>query len=159
MKTPIEIVHITTPLSSQMFKRLIRQLKEARKEVAHLKAEAISDRVNMKELMYGYNNTLDLAMFATRNAQPLHRQLKNIYRQNRDFQSQNRKLKEELQHFQDEMAQRNLHVLVEAIIKIEKLATKESTAPVKKPATAKGKKHVVPNGSPPYPRRSVRLRK
>jgi phage shock protein A len=107
--------------------------------------------------MDGYNHTLDLARFAARKAQPLHRQLKNLYRQNKEFQSQNRRLKEELQHFQDEMAQRNLQVFVESSIEKEKPTAKESIDPVKKPATAKGKKHVVPKGSPPSPRRSVRL--
>ena len=157
MKNHVETVHITTPPSSQTFKRLIRQLKDARKEVAHLKAEAMSDRIKMKELMDGYNHTLYLARFAARRAQPLHRQLKNLYRKNRYFQSQNRKLKEELQLFQDEMAQRKLNVLVEAAIEKEKPTTKESIVPVKKPITAKGKRSVVPKGSPPSTRRSVRL--
>jgi hypothetical protein len=62
----------------------------------------------MKKLMDGYSQNLDLVRFATRKAQPLHRQLQNLYRKNRGFQSQNRKLKAELQHFQDEVAQRNL---------------------------------------------------
>jgi len=39
----------------------------------------MSDRVKMKELMYGYNHTLDIAMFAAIKAQPLHRYLKNLY--------------------------------------------------------------------------------
>jgi hypothetical protein len=85
IKNPVETVHITTPPSSQTFKRLIRQLRDARKEVAHLKEEAMSDRVKMKELMDGYNHTLDLAIFAARRAQPLHRQLKNLYRQKQRF--------------------------------------------------------------------------
>jgi hypothetical protein len=105
MKNLVETVHVTTPLEHQTFKRLIRQLRDARKEVAQLKAEAMSDRVNMKELMDGYNHTLDLERFAARKAQPLHRQLKNLYRQNIGFQSQNMKLKAELHHFQDEVAQ------------------------------------------------------
>jgi hypothetical protein len=119
----------------------------------------MSDRVNMKELMDGYSHTLNLAIFAARKAMSLHRQIKNLYRQNRDFPSQNRKLKEELQHFQDEMAQRNFHVLVEDVIEKENLAAKENIALVKKPITAKRKNHVVPKGSPPSPRRSVRLMK
>jgi hypothetical protein len=87
----------------------------------------------MKELMDGYKHTLDLARFAARKAQPLHRKLQNLYRQNRGFQSQNRKLKAELQHFQDEVAQRNLQVLVEASIEKETPAVKESTTPLKNP--------------------------
>jgi hypothetical protein len=159
MKNPVETVNITTPPSNQTFKRLIKQLREARKEVARLKSEGLSERIKMKELMDGYNHTLDLARFAARRAQPLHKQLKNLYRKNKDFQSQNRKLKAELQQFKDEMAQRNLNVLVEAAIEKEKPVVKKSTAPVKKPVTTKGKHVDVPKGSPPSTRRSVRLMK
>jgi hypothetical protein len=190
IKNLVETIHITTLPSSQTFKRLIMQLgdarkevthlkaeamydrvkmkelmdgyshlRDSRKEVAHLKAKAMYDRVKMKELMDGYSHTLDLARFAARKAQLFHRQLKNLYRQNKDFQSQNRKLKGELQLFQDEMAQRNLHVLVEYAIEKEKPTTKESIAPVRKPTTVKGKKPIVPKGSRPSIRRSVRLMK
>jgi hypothetical protein len=48
MKKPLETVHVTTPPGIQTFKILIRQLRDARKEVAQLKEEAMSDRVNMK---------------------------------------------------------------------------------------------------------------
>jgi hypothetical protein len=99
MKNLVETVHITTPPGSQTFKILIGQIRDARKEVAHLKADAMSDRVKMKEVMDGYNHTLDLERFVARKAQPLHRQLKNIYRQNRGFQSHNKKLKAELKFF------------------------------------------------------------
>jgi hypothetical protein len=85
MKNHVEAVHVTTPPGSQTFKRLIRQLRDTRKEEAHLKEEAMSDRVKMKELMDGYSHTLDLARFSSRKAQPLHRQLKNLYRKNKDF--------------------------------------------------------------------------
>jgi hypothetical protein len=107
-KKPAETMHVSTPPSDQTFKRLIKQLKESRKEVAKLKKEAMSKRFKMTELMDGYSHTLDLAIFATRRTQPLHRQLQNLYRQNIGFQAQNRNLKEELKHFQDEVAQRNL---------------------------------------------------
>jgi hypothetical protein len=36
-KKPIETVHVTTPLDSQTFKRLIGKLRDARKKVAQLK--------------------------------------------------------------------------------------------------------------------------
>jgi hypothetical protein len=85
MKKPIETVHVTTPPDSQTFKRLIKQPRDVRKEVARLREEAMSDRVKMKELMDGYNHTLNLARFAARKAQPFHRQLKNLYRKNRGF--------------------------------------------------------------------------
>jgi hypothetical protein len=125
--------------------------------VAQLKTEAMSDRVKMKELMDGYNHTLDLVRFTTRKAQPLQRQLQNLYIHNRGFQSENRKLKTELQHFQDEVAQRNLQVLVEAAIEKETSVVKESTTPLKKPVIVKKNKLVVPNGEPPSTRKSVRL--
>jgi hypothetical protein len=76
--------------------------------VAQLKTETMSNLVKMKELMDGYSHTLDLERFSTRKVNPLHRKLQNLYRQNKGFQSHNRKLKAELQHFQDEVAQRNL---------------------------------------------------
>jgi hypothetical protein len=42
MKNPIETVHVTTPPDSQTFKRLIRKIRDARKEVAQLKEKAMS---------------------------------------------------------------------------------------------------------------------
>ena len=80
MKRHVETIHVTTPPDIQTFKILIKQLRDARTEVAQLKAEAMSDRVNMKEIMDGYSHTLDLGRFAERKAQPLHRQLQNLYR-------------------------------------------------------------------------------
>jgi hypothetical protein len=50
------------------------------------------------------------------------------------------KLKEELKHFQDEVTQKNLQVLVEAAIEDEKIVAKESTTIWKKPTSAKKKK-------------------
>ena len=44
----IETVNINTPPRNQTFKRLIKQLRESRKEVTHLKSEALSERVKMK---------------------------------------------------------------------------------------------------------------
>jgi predicted RNase H-like nuclease (RuvC/YqgF family) len=117
----------------------------------------MSNIVKMKELMDGYSHTLDLERFAARKAQPLHTQLQNLYRQNRGFQSRNMKLKAELQHFQDDVAQKKLHVLVEASIEKETPIVKESIAPLKKPVIAKKKKSVVPNEDPPSTRKSVRL--
>jgi hypothetical protein len=84
-KKPIETMHVSTPPSGYTFKRLIRQLKESRKEVAKLKKEAMSNRAKIKKLMDGYDNTLDLEIFVARRAQSLDRQLQNLYRQNRGF--------------------------------------------------------------------------
>jgi len=164
-KKPIETVHFTTPPNNQTFKRLIRQLRDARKEVAQLKTEAMSDKEKMKELMDGNSHTLDLERFVERKAQSLYRYLQNLYRKNRGFQSQNRKLKAYLQHFRDEVAQRNLHVLVEAAIEKDTSTVKDSIAPIKKFVIAKKKKHIiankknsnVPNEYPPSTRKSVRL--
>jgi hypothetical protein len=156
-KNPIETVHATVPPDSQTYKRLIKQLRDARKEIARLKEEDKVHLAQMKELMDGYSYTLDLARFAARRAQPLHRQLKNIYRQNRGFQSQNRKLKAELKHFQDEVAQRNLQVLVEASIEDDKPTAKESTTTLKKPVNAKKKKSAMSIEDPLSTRKSVRL--
>jgi hypothetical protein len=77
---------------------------EARKEVAHLMEERLTERRKMKELMDMYSETLDLVRFSARGALPLRRKLKILYRQNKSFQSKNIKLKEELQHFKDELA-------------------------------------------------------
>ena len=107
-KKPTEAMHISTPPGDHTFKRLIRQLKESRKEVAKLKKEAMSERVKMTKLMDGYSHTIDLARFAARRTQTLHRHLQNLYRQNKGFEAQNRKLKAELKNFQDEVSQRNL---------------------------------------------------
>jgi hypothetical protein len=54
------VININTPPSNPTFKRLIRQLREARKEVAHLKEESLTGRIKMKELMDMYSETLDL---------------------------------------------------------------------------------------------------
>jgi hypothetical protein len=67
------------------------------------------------------------------------------------------KLKEALQHFQDEVAQRNLQILFEVAIEKETLGVKEIITPLKKPVITKRKKSVVPNEDPPSTRMSVRL--
>jgi len=64
-----------------------------------------------------------------------------------------------LQHFKDEVAQRNLNVLVEAAIEKEKPIVKKSTPIVKKHVTTKGKHAAVPEGIHPSTRRSARLMK
>jgi hypothetical protein len=111
VENPIEIIYITTPPDSPTFKRLIRQLKDARKEIFHLKGEGLAERKKMKDLMDMYKETIELAKFTTRRFLPLHRHLRNLYRRNRDLQSQNIKLKEELQPFKYDLAQRNISVL------------------------------------------------
>ena len=97
-----------------------------------MKSEGLFERIKMKELMDNYKNTLDLERFVARRALPLHKQLKNLYTKNRDFQSQKRKLKAELKHFKDEVAHRNLNVLVEATIEREEPVVMKSTPAVQK---------------------------
>jgi hypothetical protein len=156
-ENPIETEHTTTPPDSQTYKRLIKQLRDARKEITHLKTEEKVHLAQMEELMVGYSHILDLARFAVRKALPLHKQLKNLYRQNRGFQSQNRKLKVELKHFRDEVAQRNLQVLVEASIGDDKPTAKESTTTLKKPTSAKKKKSTEPTEDTLSTRKGMRL--
>jgi hypothetical protein len=57
------------------------------------------------------------------------------------------------------MAQRNLNMLVEAVIEKEKLVVKKRTPPINNLVMTKGKHFVVPEGSPPSTRRSARLMK
>jgi predicted RNase H-like nuclease (RuvC/YqgF family) len=99
---------------------MIRQLREARKEIVELKGQGLDERKNLKDLMDMYLETIDKAMFTTKRFFPLHRQLKNLYRQNKDLQAQIRRLKLELHPFKEELAQINLNVLAQA-------ATRRST--------------------------------
>jgi hypothetical protein len=79
-KKPAETAHVPNPLGNQTYKILIKQLRDVRREIAHLKAEDMVHLAQMNELMTGYNHTLELARFATRKALPLCKQLKNLYR-------------------------------------------------------------------------------
>jgi hypothetical protein len=79
-KKPAETTHVPNPLGSQTYKRLIKQLRDGRREIARLKAEDMVHLAQMNELMTGYNHTLDLARFIEIKALPLHKQLKNLYR-------------------------------------------------------------------------------
>jgi hypothetical protein len=91
----------------------------------------------MKELMDNYNNTLDFKRFAAIRDLLLHKKIKNLYMKNRGFHSQNRKLKEKLKHFKDEVAQKNLNVLVEVAIEREEPIVNKSTPTVKKTTPTK----------------------
>jgi hypothetical protein len=154
---PVETAHVSNPLGNQTYKRLIKQLRDARREISHLKEEYMVHLAQMNELTTGYNCTLDLARFTARKDLPLRKQLKNIYRQNRGFQAQNMKLKEELNHFQDEVTKKNLQVLVESAIEYEKPISKESTTILKKPTRAKKKKSTEFVEDTLSTRKSVRL--
>jgi hypothetical protein len=99
---------------------LIRQLKDARKEISHFKGEGLDERKNFKHLMDMYLETIDKARFTTNIFMPLHRQLRNLYRKNKDLQSQIIKLKLDFHPFKEEIAQINLNVLAQ-------VATRRST--------------------------------
>jgi hypothetical protein len=51
MKKLIEVISLITPPSNHTLKMFIRQLREARKEVARLKEESLEDKIKMKNLM------------------------------------------------------------------------------------------------------------
>jgi hypothetical protein len=63
-KKPTKTAHVPNPLGSQTYKRLIKQFRDARREIARLKVEDKVHLALMNELMIGYNHTLDLARFA-----------------------------------------------------------------------------------------------
>jgi hypothetical protein len=89
----VDFINITTPLDNPTFKRLIRKLKDARKEVSRLKGERLTERRKMSELMDMYNEILDMARFTTIQFFPLHRKIQKLCRKNISIQFQNRKLK------------------------------------------------------------------
>jgi hypothetical protein len=70
---PIKTEHATVPPDNQTYKRLIKQLRDERKEIDHLKEEDKVHLAQMDELMVGYNHTLELARFVVRKALPLHK--------------------------------------------------------------------------------------
>jgi hypothetical protein len=122
VEKPVEIIDITTPQkeSNHTFKRLKRQLKEARDEVDEMKKGELVEKKNLKGLMDLYRETVNKARFIAKRFRPLHRQIRNLYRQNKAYQAQIRKLKMELQPFKEEMAKKNLDMLA-------KVATRRSS--------------------------------
>ena len=66
-----ETAHVPDFLGCHTYKRLIKQLRDARREIAHLKEQDKVHLAQMNELMIGYNHTLDLARFTVRKALPL----------------------------------------------------------------------------------------
>ena len=81
----VEVINIITPPNHPTFKRLIRKLRDARKEVVRLKGERLTERRKMSELMDIYNETIDMARFTARRFFHLHRQLQTLYRKNRSI--------------------------------------------------------------------------
>jgi hypothetical protein len=81
-KHPIEIIDINTPPheSNPTFKRLRRQLKEARTENDKLKKKDLETRIKMKDMLDLYEETIDKERFMAKRSLPLHRQLKNMYK-------------------------------------------------------------------------------
>jgi hypothetical protein len=86
-KNPAETAHVPNPLGSQTYKRLIKKLRDARREIDRLKVEDMVHLAQMNELMTSYNHTLDLPSFTVRKDLPLRKQLKNIYKQNKGLQA------------------------------------------------------------------------
>jgi len=72
IKDPIEVVDITTPPENPTFKRLKRQLKEARAKIVKLKREELVEK-NLSDLMDMYHGTLVKAKFIDKIFIPLHR--------------------------------------------------------------------------------------
>jgi hypothetical protein len=64
-KQPIEFIDITTPHHERnpTFKRLKRQLKEARDETDKLKKEDLGSRMKLKEMLDMYEETIDKERF------------------------------------------------------------------------------------------------
>jgi hypothetical protein len=121
-KQPIEIIDINTPPheSNPTFKRLRRQLKEARTANDKLKKKDLETRVKLKAMLDLYEETIDKENFIAKRSLPLHRKLKNMYKQKRACQAEIRKLKAELHPFREQVAKRNLDMLA-------KVATRRST--------------------------------
>ena len=85
----VEIVDITTPQeeSNPIFKRLKRQLKEARDEVDKMRKEYLSVRNKFKEVLDIHHKSIDKENFLAKRLFPLHKQPRNIYRQNIYYQA------------------------------------------------------------------------
>jgi hypothetical protein len=69
----IKVIDITTPLENPTFKRMNRQLKEPRNEIANLKGEWLVERKKLNDLMDMYLETIDKARFVAKRFMPLHR--------------------------------------------------------------------------------------
>jgi hypothetical protein len=121
-KKPMEVIDINTPPheSNPTFKRLRRQLKDAKTEIDKLKKEDLESRIKLKDMLDLYEETIDKARFMAKRSFPLHRKLKNVYKQKRACQAEIRKLKAELQPFKEKVEKRNLDMLA-------KVATRRST--------------------------------
>jgi hypothetical protein len=81
-KNPIEVIDINTPHheSNPTFKRLRRQLKEARDEIDNLKKEYLGSRIKIKNMLDTSVEIIDKARFLAKCFFPLHRKLDNFYR-------------------------------------------------------------------------------
>jgi hypothetical protein len=53
-------------LTNPTFKTLIRQLRDARKEISHLKGEGLDERKNLKDPMDMYLESIDKDRFTTK---------------------------------------------------------------------------------------------
>jgi hypothetical protein len=121
-KKPMEVIDINTPPheGNPTFKRLKRQLQDAKAKIDKLKKEELDSRIKLKEMLDIYEETIDKYRFMDKRSFPFHRKLKNVYRQKRACQAEIRKLKAELQPFREKVAKRNLNMMA-------KVATRRST--------------------------------
>jgi hypothetical protein len=105
----MEVIDINTPLheGNPTFKRLRRQLKDAKYEIDKLKKEQLDSRIKMKEMLDLYEDTIDKSWFMAKRSFPLHMQLKNVYGQKRTCQAKIKKLKAELHLLREEVEKRN----------------------------------------------------
>ena len=85
VENPIEIIDITTLKEERnpTFKRLKRQLKEARDKVDELKKEELVSKRKLNGLMEMYHETIEKSIFIAKRFWPLHMQLRNLYRYNK----------------------------------------------------------------------------
>jgi hypothetical protein len=114
-KDPIEIIEIKSPSeeSNPTFKRLRKQLKEARVENEKLKKENLQARIQLKENIGMCEESIAKEKHMVRRTLPLHRQVKNVYMKNRFFQDEIIRLKKELQQSKEHIAKRNLDLLAQ----------------------------------------------
>jgi uncharacterized protein (DUF3084 family) len=92
---------------------MIRQLREAKDEIAKLKREELVGKNKLRDLMDMYRENFKQAKFIAKRFRPLHMQLKSLYKQNVSYQGQIRGLKMELQPFKEDLSKINLNVLAQ----------------------------------------------
>jgi hypothetical protein len=113
LKKKIEIIEIKSPSDERdpTFKRLRKQLKEARDENEQLKKENLHAKIQLKRAIDMGEETIKKEKHWVKRSISLHRKMKNVYRLNRAHQAENRKLKEEVQQLKEQNEKQNLDML------------------------------------------------